>query len=291
VEQTNQIYRQVVTALDTCADLVIPRLKQNFFRFWWSEELKTLKEQSIATSRIWKDAGKPRFGEIFLNYKRSKILYKRRIKEERNRETLEFTNDLHESPQAKSGPAFWKCWNAKFPKAKGNITQVDGISNPSAIASNFADHFEKVCTPDDLELNEQLMCKYKNLLIDYCGAPLTNDHEFDVQLISNLVTKLKRGKAAGLDRLSAEHLIFCHPSIVIILCKLFNMLIKLGHVPTDFGKSYTVPVPKGDSRCRSFSVNDFRGIAISPVISTLFEMAILDRFGDFFASSDYQYGF
>ncbi len=72
VEQTNQIYRQVVTALDTCADLVIPRLKQNFFKFWWSEELKTLKEQSIATSRIWKDAGKPRFGEIFLNYNRSK---------------------------------------------------------------------------------------------------------------------------------------------------------------------------------------------------------------------------
>ena len=72
LEQTNQIYRQVITALDTCAELVIPRLKQNFFKFWWTEELKTLKEQSIATFRIWKDAGKPRFGEIFLNNKRNK---------------------------------------------------------------------------------------------------------------------------------------------------------------------------------------------------------------------------
>ena len=39
LEQTNQIYRQVITALDTCAELVIPRLKQNFFKFWWTEKL------------------------------------------------------------------------------------------------------------------------------------------------------------------------------------------------------------------------------------------------------------
>ena len=100
VEQIDRIYRQIVTALVTCADLVIPRLKQNFFKFWWSEELKTLKEQSIASSRAWKDAGKPKSGEIFLAYKRDKILYKRCIKEEKSRETSEFTNDLHDALEA-----------------------------------------------------------------------------------------------------------------------------------------------------------------------------------------------
>ena len=91
------MYRQIVTVLVTCADLVIPRLKQNFFKFWWSEELKTLKEQSIASSRVWKDAGKPKSGEIFVTYKRDKIVYKRRIKEDKSRETSEFTNDLHDA--------------------------------------------------------------------------------------------------------------------------------------------------------------------------------------------------
>jgi hypothetical protein len=38
-------------------------------------------------------------------------------------------------------------------------------------------------------------------------------------------------------------------------------------------------------------VDDFRGISISPVISKLFELAILDRFSDYFESSDSQFGF
>jgi len=34
-----------------------------------------------------------------------------------------------------------------------------------------------------------------------------------VELLSNIIDKLKRGKAAGLDSLSAEHLIHCHPRV------------------------------------------------------------------------------
>ena len=64
-------------------------------------------------------------------------------------------------------------------------------------------------------------------------------------------------------------LLVSHPSIVVILSKLFNILIHVGHVPNEFGLSYTVPVPKGDSSSRLLTVNDFRGIAISPVISKL----------------------
>ena len=38
-------------------------------------------------------------------------------------------------------------------------------------------------------------------------------------------------------------------------------------------------------------VDDFRGISISPVISKLFEMAILDRFSVYLTTSDHQFGF
>jgi len=37
--------------------------------------------------------------------------------------------------------------------------------------------------------------------------------------------------------------------------------------------------------------DDFRGIAISPLISKVFEYCILDRFEDFLFSSDAQFGF
>ena len=55
--------------------------------------------------------------------------------------------------------------------------------------------------------------------------------------------------------------------------------------------SYTVPIPKINSHCRQLTLDDFRGISISPVISKLFELAILERFSSLFEMSDSQFGF
>ena len=38
-------------------------------------------------------------------------------------------------------------------------------------------------------------------------------------------------------------------------------------------------------------MDDFRGISISPIISKVFEHCIIDRFGDYFVTSDNQFGF
>jgi len=113
----------------------------------------------------------------------------------------------------------------------------------------------------------------------YCGSYISDDCMFTTELISNILSKMKNGKAPGLDDISCEHLKYCHPIISMILCKLFNMIIATGHVPLAFGRSYTVPIPKCDVRNRSLTVDDFRGISISPVISKLFEHAVLDRYG------------
>jgi len=59
------------------------------------------------------------------------------------------------------------------------------------------------------------------------------------------------------------------------------------------GLSYTVPILKNNNSicCKSATVDDFRGISVSPVISKVFEHCILDRFGDFLVSCDNQFGF
>ena len=95
---------------------------------------------------------------------------------------------------------------------------------------------------------------------------------------------MKNGKAAGLDELSCKHLKYSHPIIVRMLCKLFNLFLTNSHVPDSFGKSYTVPIPKSSATNRALTVDDFRGISISPVISKLFEHAVLDRFAHYFTT-------
>ena len=74
------------------------------------------------------------------------------------------------------------------------------------------------------------------------------------------------------------------------MSKLFNLCMTVGYVPLSFGKSYTVPILKDKNaiHCKSLTVDDFRGISISPVVSKIFEHCILiDRF----KTSDNQFGF
>jgi hypothetical protein len=271
--------------------LIIPKRKRSFYKFWWTQELDVLKTMAVASCRAWRDAGKPKYGNIFLQYKKDKLLYKQRIREEQGNETSSLTNDLHDALQKKSGQDFWKVWNSKFENKVSDIIQVDGTADCSLIVNNFAKHFESCCMPFNNERNDELKSKYKERRKDYVGSPIYNNQRIDVELLSNLISGMKKGKAAGLDELSCEHLMYCHPIVVLILSQLFNLFIELGHVPQGFGASYTVPLPKCDGRTRALSVDDFRGISISPVISKLFELAILDRFSDFFTTSDHQFGF
>ena len=53
---------------------------------------------------------------------------------------------------------------------------------------------------------------------------------------------MKRGKAAGLDGITSEHLRFSHCLLSCDLSKLYNFMLRLAHVPHCFGLSYTVPV-------------------------------------------------
>ena len=63
-------------------------------------------------------------------------------------------------------------------------------------------------------------------------------------------------------------------------------------VPYGFKSSYIVPIPK-PMECYSKALNcdDFRGIAISQIVSKVFEHCIINRFESFLTSSDSQFGF
>ena len=60
-----------------------------------------------------------------------------------------------------------------------------------------------------------------------------DSHAFDAEIVESVIGKMKRGKAAGLDGIMCEHLLFSHPLLPGILAKLFNKMIAIGHVPLD----------------------------------------------------------
>jgi len=90
---------------------------------------------------------------------------------------------------------------------------------------------------------------------------------------------------------SAEHLLFCHPVLSIVLSKYFQLILLSSYVPAGFNCTYMVPIPKiKDCNTKSMLYYDFRSIAISPILSKVFEYCFLDRFRSLLSSSCNQFG-
>ena len=60
--------------------------------------------------------------------------------------------------------------------------------------------------------------------------------------------------------------------------------------PNEFGRGIIVPLVK-DKRGDLFRSGNYRRITVSPVVSKIFELCLLDRFSNFLSSSDLQLGF
>ena len=287
------IYSGIVSILCDSAKLTVPTRSKKFYKFWWNEELDCLKEESISSHRLWLDAGSPRCGPIASKARACKMLYKKRIREYQKQETMSYTNDLHEALILKNGNAFWKCWRGKFEQNQSKVMQVNGLTDDGLIASTFMQHFCACCSTLTESGSGRLAEVYNTRRQSYEGMPFDNFFSFDVELIDSSIRTLKRGKAAGLDGLSAEHLLNCHPAINSLLYRLFNLMMRSHYVPLGFGLSYTIPLPKSNASClsKSLTTDDFRGISISPVISKVYEKCILDRYEQFLITSDSQFGF
>jgi hypothetical protein len=151
----------------------------------------------------------------------------------------------------------------------------------------FADQCSPLCQTGSENLDKGFTCASRG----YVGSLCDSGSLISVEDVSLSLEKLKRGKAAGLDGLSAEHLIHAHPIVIVALAQLFNLLMTTSYVPPSFRESYLVPLVKGEASGRSLSCNDYRGICINSTVSKLFEKVALRIFDDFFTTEANQFGF
>jgi len=106
--------------------------------------------------------------------------------------------------------------------------------------------------------------------------------------VDNAVRSLKFGKASGADGITIEHLRHAHPSIVLHLKQLFNLILLHGYVPDEFGRDIIVPLLK-DRHGDTGKLDNYRGITISSVISKVFEVCVCNKFGELLISHVLQF--
>ena len=109
--------------------------------------------------------------------------------------------------------------------------------------------------------------------------------------VLEFIKVLKKGKAPGLDHLTADHLSNAHPIVAQLLTKLFNLMLLYEYVPDAFGRGILIPIPKSDAGKGDAHMDNYRGISLNPIISKLFEKCLLALFKEFLCSSSMQFRF
>ena len=168
------------------------------------------------------------------------------------------------------------------------------LSTSRVLLTIFAMYFSKVCTSFSDNRYIELYNEYEDMRNKYTGFTEIQFKDIDVELVDSVIRNMKGSKVTGLDRptLTVDHMLYSHPIIiVIILSRLFNLLVRFGYVHNEFGSSYIVPIRKCNCSRQSLTINDFRGIAISSVLSKVLQHCLLSKYSEFLQSSNSQFDF
>jgi len=135
----------------------------------------------------------------------------------------------------------------------------------------------------------------KSEVFDSYTSSTNNYNNFDqsaisFELIDKCIRNLKCGKASGPDELMAEHLKYAHPILIYNLCILFRAIAVHSFIPNDFDIGLMVPLVK-DKTGDINSVDNYRGITLTPVVAKVFECVLLSNREDVLATDNLQFGF
>ena len=116
---------------------------------------------------------------------------------------------------------------------------IDGTSGESNITNLWKKHFCNILNANtcDSDLKNEIMTKLENI-------QRTDDMTVSCIDISNLISQLKCGKAAGSDDLCAEYFKFAHNKLHILLSMCFTLFFTHSYLPATTIETIIVPIVK-----------------------------------------------
>ena len=280
-------YNDIVNAVRV-ADSFLPRKKHGLAKSFWSDELTYLKRQSMDAFILWKNAGSPKSGPIFMEKNHAHSQYKRALRWSKRDHEHGISDNLSHNLLSYDSKRFWQNWN-KLESKHCNVTCVDGKIGDENIANTFAKTFSKVYDGSE---NISLKQQFQTLYSQYCDSHAEDDiSPYFISWSEFLVciSKVKTGKATG-SFVKPQHLLYGSPLLSVHLHFLFNGLIQHEYVPHDFLHTTVTPIIKDTAASHSDSSN-YRPITLSCLFSQLFESAISLKVSHLLWTDDLQFGF
>ena len=118
---------------------------------------------------------------------------------------------------------------------------------------------------------------------DVSGLPL-----FSINEVYAALKRCKPRKASGPDGVPAKIINACAYELAEPLQQIFNRCLQAGYIPTSWKHAELIPVPK---KPQPSCLNDYRPIALTPIIMKCFEHVIKRRLTDMLKLDEYQYAY
>ena len=104
------------------------------------------------------------------------------------------------------------------------------------------------------------------------------DYRVTKDKIKTCISKLKSGKAFGMDRISAEMIKTAVDQLLPVYEKLFNSVFRKRSYSHNWKESFLVPLFKSSSRK---DPTNYRGIAINSILGKVFSMILTNKLQSF----------
>ncbi len=279
-------YNAICNTLHGCIKQCIPTHKQSNAHnvAGWNDHVKHFYDIARAEFLWWRAHNKPRNGPIYRAMSVARAQFKYALRQCRLDELTHANTKLASHMQCHDVNNFWKEVR-KHGKSKSALsTCVDGVTGESDIADMWKTHYSNL-------LNSSSNTQRKGTVCDSFSTLCFNQGMYvSVDEVIRLVKQIPLGKASGKDGLNAESLKYANILLSVLLSFCFSCMFKHSYIPSSMLDSVIVPLVK--NKCGDLSdKNNYRPIALSSIVSKVFEKVILERLEEYLWTADNQFGF
>ena len=253
----------------------------------WNEYCCDAHDQARDAFHLWRGQGKPKQGPAFDFMKRSRALFKYALKYCKKNEQQIIADKLAGDLTDHDYVQFWKQVGKLNGKHMPLSNTVGGATGSEQITSMWKEHFCKLLSSGNENTNDLYHTKVNHYLSE---TTYSSNYQITPAEINKCILSLKSGKANGPDGLAAEHFKLGGNRLPVFLSLILSCMSSHGYIPNSFMRSIIIPLVK-DKTGDITDKNNYRPIALSTMSSKILERVIMNRYDQYFTTTDNQFGF
>ena len=255
-------------------------------RPFWNNTLNDLKKEKVIAYRKWKFEGSSRdpTNSSFINHKRARRNFRRELKKVQRDYEKKKVQEIVSSAEC-DRTKFWKLVKqSRQTKQSGTLSIKDRqgrvVHDIEDVVETWREHFSNLCKQkSDAKFDRDHFAHVTRSVCDWFNENDEDaflDEPLKDEELYKAINKLNKGKAAGCDDVTAEHLQNAGPSLIPLLTKIYRRIVTLEYVPSNFRRGTQIPLYKGKNTC-TLDMNNYRGITLLTSLNKIFEILIWER--------------